>query len=462
MSETSSKSMRFSDSDLPLFLMAGGFAMWRSWKSIGFHKTRATYDLYIRDLPENRNFFVFTGLEEIIHDIINWKFQPKDIGALLEYDLIDQEMADELADFKFDIDIAAMPEGTVCFPNEPVMRLTGSIYKLELLYLYIVNAVTSNTVFSSKCIRVVLAAKDKTFVLPTTRSQSFESSFKCMRAMYICGGTPSSSQLSFWNKYGLKPEKAFTASTHAFIKSFDSEEYAMFVYGDTFHDSLVPMLVDTYNFENGIENFVRAAKKLKEKHHQVSLLVYLDSGDLIQGAYHARRRLDEEDLHEVQIIASGNINEYKVREIVDQGVPIDMFLGITEIVNSSDAPSLEAVYKLAQLETEQGARGVMKLAKGKKSYPGRKQVFRISDHNGKWLKDVLALEDEECEGQKLLLPFLKNGQLVREIPELPAIREYVITQLEKLPDRLKSLESAHYELEFSPGMLKLIDSVAHK
>ena len=454
-------SHRFTDKDLPLYLMAGGFGMWRAWRRAGLDKATATYDVFIRELPKSRNFFVFTGLEEVITDLLKWKFSESDIATLLKYDVVDEEMAEELKDFKFDITIEAMSEGSICFPNEPLLKFTGPLYKLELLYLYVVNAISSNTVFSSKCMRVVLAAKGRTFVMPTTRAHGFESCFKCMRGMYICGGTPSSSQLAFWNKYDIQPQHAFIASTHAFIKSFDSEEEAMEIYGDTFKDSEVPVLVDTYNFERGLDRFIDVCHRLKIKNGRVSLMVYIDSGDLSERAKYTRTKLNENGLQEVKILLSGNLDEYKVEKLVQDDVPADLLLGITEIVNSADAPILEVVHKLAELSTSSGTRQAMKLTEGKKSYPGRKQVFRIKDENGVWIKDIIGIEDEQIEGEYLLQKYVENGSQIKELPSLSEIRSYTATQIASMPENLKNLGREEYPVELSNKLNNLINNFKH-
>lgn len=456
-------SHRFTDDDLPLFLMAGGFGMWRAWRKYGMDNAIATYDVFIRGLPANRNFFVFTGLEEIITDLLKWKFSKKDIRTLLKFDIIDEVMAKELQDFKFDIDLESMPEGTICFSDEPIIKLTGPLYKLELLYLYIVNVVSSNTIFSSKCARIVNAAKGKIFIMPTTRSHGFESCFKCMRGLYICGGTPSSSQMAFWNKYHLKPQKAFIAQTHAFIKSFNSEEEAMIAYGETFVDSVVPILVDTYDFKNGVDIFISAANKLKNKYGRIPMMMYIDSGDFSERSFYAREKLDLAGMKEVKILVSGNIDEYKLEDLISKNSPIDLFLGITEIVNSADAPILEVVHKLSEIKTERGTRNVMKLTHEKKSYPGRKQVFRKIDENGKFLKDIIGLEDENIYGsEKLLLKYLEKGKLVRDLPKLKEIKSYYARQSELIPTELKSLKPIAYPVEISDGMKKMIENFQNK
>ena len=446
---------RFTDADLPLYAMAGGFGMWRAWRAAGLDKAWATYDVFVRDLPRSRNFLVFTGLEEALQDILRWRFSEADIATLVARGLIDREMAAELQTFTFDVDIEAMREGTVFFPGEPVLKLRGPLYKLELLYLYLLTVVSSNTIFSSKCVRLVLAAGSKRFFLPGARAQSFESCFKCMRAMYICGGFPSSSQISFWTKFGLDLESVLVAPTHAFISSFSSEQQAMEIFARLFPEAIVPILVDTYDFEKGVESFIAVAHHIREERGKAPLILYIDSGDLAERAIYARRKLDEARLHEIRVLVSGNLDEYKVEALLRRA-PIDLFLGLTEIVNSVDAPSLEVVYKLAEVVLPEGARGAMKLSSGKKSYPGRKQVYRIQDEDGIFVRDVLGLEGEDVPGAPLLEKVVEGGRLVQQQPTLSEMRAHVQSQLRGLPARLKRLTpEAPYPVELSSGLQAL-------
>ena len=446
----------FGNADLSLFSQAGAFGMWKAWYRAGLEEVTATYDLLIRDMPDNRNFLVFTGLEEVLTDLLNWKFTDDDIERLIQAKLIDEEMAQKLKIFKFEGDVLAMKEGSVFFPGEPVMRLTGPLWQLELLYLYIVNAISSNTIFSSKCVRSILVAQGKIVVLPTTRAQGFESGFKCMRSLYIVGGSPSSSQLAFWRKYGLTlPKKILNALTHAFIKSFDSELEAMRSFTHTFSDDEAVILVDTYNFKNGVNNFITVAKELKEKGGKIAMM-YIDSGNLVQRSKYARKELDKNGLHDIKILLSGNIEEKMIEKMLKSGAMCDGFLVVTELISSPDAPKLEVVYKLAEIQKGQDIRPVMKLSKGKKSYPAKKQVFRLRDEQGIMVEDVIGLENEKINGQLLLEEFVSNGKLINYLPPLEEIRSYCKKEIDGLPSYLKILrKSKNYPVNYSEALSKL-------
>jgi nicotinate phosphoribosyltransferase len=301
-----------------------------------------------------------------------------------------------------------------------------------------------------------LVAQGKIVVLPATRAQGFESGFKCMRSLYIVGGSPSSSQLAFWRKYNLTlPKKILNALTHAFIKSFDSELEAMRSFAHTFSDDEAVILVDTYDFRNGVKNFITVAKELKENGGKIAMM-YIDSGNLVQRSKYARKELDKNGLHDVRILLSGNIEEKMIEKMLKAGAMCDGFLVITELISSPDAPKLEVVYKLAEIQKGQDVRPVMKLSKSKKSYPAKKQVYRIRDEKGIMAEDIIGLENENIGGQPLLEKFIDNGKLVNYLPPLEEIRGYCKKEIDGLPPYLKILgKSKNYPVRYSDALLKL-------
>ena len=450
---------KFNKDDISLFSQAGAFGMWRAWRSAGLDSTQATYDVIVRDMPNQRNFLIFSGLEEAIFDILNWKFSSEDIALLESACLIDTKMATELRNYKFTGDIWAMKEGSVFFPGEPIMRLSGPLWQLELLYLYVVNVISSNTTFSSKCVRSILSAKGKAVIMPATRAQAFESGFKCMRALYIVGGNPSTSQLSFWRKYNVKmPSKPLNALTHAFIKSFDSEIQAMRVFGNTFPDKNAAVLVDTYDFEQGVKNFITVHNELKEQGGGFAML-YIDSGNLTHRSNYARKQLDIQGLTDVKILVSGNIEEYAIKKMVEKNAACDAFLLITELISSPDAPKLEVVYKLAELQSGRKKRQVMKLSKNKVSYPGKKQVVRVYTKKGIMRKDSIILDHEKTQGIKLLKKIITKGKLISPLPSLNETRAFCQKEIKSLPHSLTKFTKQIYPVSHSVQLKQLTQKI---
>jgi len=450
----------FTKEDLSRIFHAGAFGMWKAWKKSGRDRLVGTYDITIRDMPKNRNFLVFTGLEEIIKTLLEIKFPKQHIKRLRQYDLIDNEMADELEHFKFRGNVWAMQEGEIFFPGEPILKFKGPLWQLEMLYLWLLTAVSSNTIFSSKAIRVMLAAQGKPVIIFGARAHSFESAWKALRSFYICGGIPSPSHFFYLNKTNSWPPKLLNALTHAFVKSYPSELEAIEAFADTFPNNEAVILVDTYNFERGVENFIQVAHLLKKRGGKLSTL-YIDSGDLFERAKYARNKLREAGLEDIKILVSGNLDEWYIKNLIEKKIECDSFALATEVVTSSDDPKLEVVYKAANI-TEPGGqvRHIMKLAPGKKSYPGDKQVFRIME-SGEFKKDIIGLQEEDITGERLLIPIIEEGKLVYQLPKLEGIKQYLEQRLAKLPAVFKSIDhTSVYPVELSPNLDKLSQEIS--
>lgn len=185
--------------------------------------------------------------------------------------------------------------------------------------------------------------------------------------------------------------------------------------------------------------------------------------DLYERSVWAREQLDEAGFQDVKIMVASNLNEWRIRELVDKKAPCDSFMAITELTTSSDAPSLEVVYKMAQIEHKGVIRQTMKLSPEKKSLPGRKQVYRVME-KGKMKKDIIGLEGENVKGKELLIPVIRNGKLVYKLPKLSEIKDYVAGQIKQLPEKLKKLavQTPPYQIEISPGLKKLTKATQDK
>ncbi|MFA4880886.1 MAG: nicotinate phosphoribosyltransferase [Candidatus Doudnabacteria bacterium] len=448
------KSHLVSEDELLSFEITSSFSYLKVWEKYKMDKAMATFDVLTRDMPKNRNFMVFTGLEEIVQTILNLKFSNSDIEILKKSGVINKKNADYLKTFKFSGSIDAMEEGTIFFPGEPILRVTAPLREATLFYVYFTTVIPSNTIFSTKCIRLVLVAKGKNIVVGANRAHSFESMAKCIRSAYIVGCMPGSSP-GYIRKYGFEETKFIKATVHYFIKSFPSELEAMSTFAETFPDNEATLIVDTYDFARGVENAIQVCQQLKRKGKKVHSL-YIDSGDLSESVTFARRKLDQAGLQDVEIMIARNLNEWRIKELMDKKIPFDSCLVVTEPATSFDDPRLEIVYKMAQLEDRGVVRQTMKLSPEKKSLPGRKQVYRIMENN-KIKKDIIGLEDEDVRGKKLLVPIIKNGKLVYGLPKISEIREYTAKQVKQLPERLRELEVQipSYKVEISPGLRKL-------
>ena len=452
------KSHLYLPEDLPILETNHTFSASSIWLKLKMDKQIATYDLFVRDMPAHRNFLLFGGLEEIIQDIKNWRYTSEQISYLENIGVLNPEMKSYLKNFKFTGDLYAMPEGTVFFPGEPIIRLTAPIIEASLFTLYFPNVVTSHTIFFSKAIRSILMAPGKTVLGGGVRAHSFETNAKAVRALYLCGGGLPTSTAGICYKYNIPVSETPTFfGQHAFIKSFDQEIEAMRAFADNFPNQTA-FMVDTYNFKQGLKNAITVGLDLKKNGHKLRFIV-VDSGDLVENTKMARRELDKAGLDFVKIIVCGNIDEYKLKKLMAKKTPGDVFHVVTELNSCSDSPKLEIVYKLAHLRDGKKEKHTAKLAPGKLSLPGQKQVFR--DYSkGKIKTDCIGLADEKL-GQPLLRPIFRSGKLVYPPPTTDQTRSYIKYQVKTLPNKLRAIDQEHkFPVAVSPKLKKLLKSIA--
>lgn len=449
------KSHLVSDKELPGFEIISNFAFLTVWEKHGIDKSITTFDVIVRDMPINRNFMVFAGLEETMRAILNWKFLKADIDILKKTGTINESIAKYLENFKFTGDISAMKEGGIFFPGETVIRVTAPLREASLFYILFTTAIPSNTIFANKCIRLALTAgKDKTIIVGTTRAHGFETLAKCVRSAYITG-CATGTAVGYIRKYGFECPKVLKGVMHHFIKSFPSELEAMIAFAEAFPNNEASLIVDTYDFKKGVENSIKACKHLKKKGKKI-YSIFIDSGNMHIRTCYARKQLDKAGFKDVGILISSGLNEYKLEKMREEKTPYSTALIATEVVTSYDDPKLECIYKMAQLEKNGVVRQTMKLSPEKKSLPGKKQVFRVIE-NGKMQKDIIGLEGEKVKGEKLLIPIIKKGKLVYKLPKVSEIKDYVASQVKQLPDRLKKLETQEppYKVAISQGLKQL-------
>ncbi|MEW6408158.1 MAG: nicotinate phosphoribosyltransferase [Patescibacteria group bacterium] len=432
------------------------FSVSSMWVDLGMKDVIATYDLSVRGIPKNRNFLLFGGLEEIVEGLLNWRYTKEEVDFLLNNKIITPKMARLMRNFKFKGDIWAMPEGTVFFPGEPVVKITGRIWEINLFTFFLMNALTSNTIFLSKAVRSFLVAAGKINVVtcPVTRAHSNESSLKFGRAVYILGA-PSTIVPAFARKFNLPISKVNTKAYHAFIKSFPSELEAMRAAASVFPG--IGFMVDTYDFKQGVKNAITVAKELKKKGQTISAVV-IDSGkdvyDFIRQARYARSVLDKAGLPNVRVNVSGNFDEWKLAELVKEKAPVNGVVICTELVTSSDDPKLEAVLKLVEYKKGKEVFYATKLSRGKISYPGRKQVFR-KYRNRLMREDTIGLEGEKL-GKPLLKKMVVKGKLKYKLPVLDQIKKYTKKELTTLPLNLKRIDKQFaYPVSSSKKLSKL-------
>ncbi len=415
----------------------------------------ATFDLFIRRLPENRSYFLFAGLEEALSYLQSIKFTEEHLSYLKKQGF-KHDFLDYLRNFKFTGEAWAVQEGTVVFPNEPLIRITAPIIEAQLVETFLLNSINLQTMIATKASRVVEAAKGKAVIeFGLRREPGIDAGMKVARSSYIAGCQGTSNVLAGLT-YGIP---VFGTMAHSFIMSYPKEIDAFRAFAKTFPKKST-LLIDTYDDIAGAEKAAVVAKELEAKGIRLGG-VRLDSGDLAQTSRKVRRILDDRGLQYVKIFASGDLDEYKVTELLNEEAPIDSFGVGTKMGTSADRPYLDGIYKLCETQTRDGKFSpIMKLSKDKHTLPGRKQVYRFTGSDGVFKKDVIALADESAVGEQLLIKVMAEGKLTYELPSLKQIRDRATQNLSKLPGQYKVLVNAPaFPVELSQKLQQLTETL---
>ncbi|MGJ0503971.1 MAG: nicotinate phosphoribosyltransferase [Methylocystis sp.] len=420
------------------------FTMLRAYFELGMD-AEATFSLFVRKLPPQRNFLIAAGLHDLLEEIEHLRFEPQHLDYLGALPISSQPFLDWLANFRFTGDIYAMREGTPFFDNEPILEVVAPIAEAQLIETLVLNQIGLQTILASKAARVVAAARGRSVVdFGARRAQGVDAATKGARAFYI-GGVDATSNVAAGQIYGL-PVAGTMA--HSFVEACASEMDAFQAFSDVFPETT--LLVDTYDTIEGVKKVVTLAKA-RGTDFRVRA-VRLDSGDLYALACETRRMLDEAGLTDVQIVVSGGLDEMTIDDLTARGAPVDVFGVGTDMAASSDAPALDIAYKL----TEYAGEGRMKLSTGKRSLPGRKQVFR-EFRDGVAVRDVIARRHETLPGVGLLHPFMISGRRVAaQTCDLLQVRAYAKEQLAALPAQLRTLQprGASYDVSISEELAR--------
>ena len=419
-------------------------------------RMRATADLYVRELPKHRNFLVAGGINEIIELVKNLRYTKEQIDILVKEKVITKEFSKVLSKLKFTGDLWALPEGTIFFPNEPVVRITAPIMQITLITDLIMSILCADTIIFSKLARLKLVSQGKTCSICSVRAQSPDVGMRVQKYAEVLDLSRANC-LSF-KTFNL-PTNGIAVAYHAFIKSFPTELEAMRAFTEVFPQKGSSVMIDTYDFKEGLKNAITVAKELKEKGHSLGSIT-IDSGDLEKRSKYVRKKLDQAKLKDVKITIASNLDEYKLKELLKKKTPFDTALFVTEIVTSPDAPKLEVIYKLSERIYGREITPVMKLAKDKTSLPGRKQVFR-QYLNGRIDKDIIGLDKEKL-GTPLLKEYIRKGKSVRKLPTLKETNKHVIKELNSLPLFLRTLKTNHNYKAYLSKELRLLINKTRK
>ncbi len=418
-------------------------------------ETEPAFELFVRGLPRCRSYLLVAGLRQALDYLENLSFSGDDIDYvrnLPPFKRVSDDFFDYLASLRFRGEVWAMPEGTIAFGNEPLIRVKASIIEAQIVETYLLAMVNFQTMVATKASRVVAAAAGRSVVdFGTRRAHGPEAGVLAARACYI-GGCDATSNLEAGYRYGIP---TMGTAAHSYIMAFDDEKEAFERYVRTFPDTS-SLLIDTYDTLEGARKAASFGSALKS--------VRLDSGDIVHLSREVRKILDEAGCEDAKIVASGDLNEYKIAAILAKGAPVDFFGVGTEMVVSRDAPSLGGVYKMVDSGRKED-RCVAKYSDAKESYPGAKQVFRVVGPDGRFTSDVLALAEESpAKGQlPLLKKVMADGEVVGRPESLEDVRERSAESLERLPERYKSLNEADdYPVNLSPKLEKLRSEVREK
>jgi nicotinate phosphoribosyltransferase len=412
----------------------------------------ATFDMLIRKLPPNRSYFVFAGLEQVLLFLENMRFNNEHIDYFRKQGF-KEDFLNYLRDFRFSGEVWAVPEGTIVFPNEPLIRVTAPIIEAQLIESFLLNTVNVQTMIATKASRVVTAAQGRPVIeFGLRRTHGADAGMKAARCSYIAGCNGTSNVLAGM-KYSIP---IFGTMAHSFIMFFDKEIEAFRAFTKTFPKTST-LLIDTFDNVKGAENAVTVARDLEKKGFKLNS-VRLDSGDLVEISKQVRALLNEKGLNYVKIFASGDLDEYKIQNLLKKGAKIEAFGVGTRMSTSQDKPYVDIIYKLSEKIDKEGRFvPTMKLSKGKMTLPGRKQVFRVTDGKGNFVKDIITLHNEQVQGEPLLAKVMEKGKIVYEMPSLEKIRNMALESLSKLQDKYKKLKMApHYPVELSPKLKKMI------
>jgi len=425
------------------------FTMLQSYLEHGMEET-AVFEFFVRKLPSGRNFMVAAGLEQVLDFLENLQFSPKELAWLSTR--FPPFVIAYLEQFRFCGDVHAMPEGTLFFPDEPILRVTAPIPQAQLVESRIINLLHFETLIASKAARSVLAAPDKLLVdFGLRRAHGAEAGLLAARASYLAGFSGTATMLAG----ALYDVPVFGTMAHSFIQAHTDEATA-FEHFARSHPANVILLIDTYDTEAAASKVVSLARKLRDEGIHIKG-VRLDSGDLAAHARNVRRILDEGGLQQVTIFASGNLDEYRLHDLLSAGAPIDGFGVGTALDTSSDAPSLDCAYKLQ----EYAGKPRRKRSEGKATWPGSKQVYRSYDAAGRMSGDIVALEEGDTHaGEALIQPVMRNGRRINALVPLAELRKQALAEYAHLPEAMQGIDAAPaYPVVISEALQKLAKTI---
>jgi nicotinate phosphoribosyltransferase len=411
----------------------------------------AVFEFFARKLPAGRNFLVAAGLEQCLDFLENLRFDAGELAWLAGCGRFEQSFVDSLADLRFTGTVEAVAEGTPVFADEPLLRVVAPLREAQLVETRLINLLQFQTLVASKAARVRLAAGNRLVVdFGLRRAHGAEAGLLSARASYLAGFDGSSNVLAGM-RWGIP---LYGTMAHSYIQAHDSE-LAAFEHFAHAHPQATTLLIDTWDTEAAAQALLPLARKLAADGIAIQA-VRLDSGDLGEHARKVRAILDAGGMPDIHIFASGNLDEYAVKVLMDAGAPIDGFGVGTRMNTSADAPYLDCAYKLQ----EYAGVARRKRSEGKATWPGRKQVFRRHDAAGRLAGDTLTLAGDTAPGEPLLATVMADGRRVAPSPALAEVRRHALSQLAALPEALRRIDVAvPYEVAVAEPLRALAHAV---
>jgi nicotinate phosphoribosyltransferase len=419
-----------------------------SYHTLG-HAGRAVFSLFVRKLPENRHFLVAAGIAELLERLVELRFEEEALRFLATLPGLRRSFVDSLVHFRFRGDIWAVQEGTVVFPDEPILEVEAPIDQAQIIETLVLNSVHYATLVATKAARCVLVAPGKTLVdFGLRRTPSLDAGLTAARAAYLAGFAATSNVLA-GERYGI-PVSGTVA--HSYIESFPSELDAFRAFARTYPGDPI-LLIDTYDTLRGAEHAIIVARELAQEGRRVRA-VRLDSGDLAELSRAVREILDRAGFRDIQIFASGGLDEYEIAELEAKRAPIDGYGVGSRLGTSADAPLADMAYKLVEYEGQP----VLKLSTGKRTLVGAKQVWRRVGADGRYVEDLIALRDEPAPGPDwipLLRPVMRDGEIV-ETATLGQARAHHREEMQRFPEWMRSLRPVErYPVRLSQRLAQL-------
>ncbi|HET8666851.1 MAG TPA: nicotinate phosphoribosyltransferase [Terriglobales bacterium] len=409
------------------------------------------FEFFVRKLPTRRGFLVAAGLEQALGFLENFHFSAEELDWLDRTGRFGRDLLVHLESFRFTGEVHAMPEGTVFFANEPIVRVTAPLPQAQLAETRLINILHFQSLIASKAARMILAAPGKLLVdFGLRRAHGAEAGLLAARASYIAGFAGTATMLAE-KLYGIP---TFGTMAHSFIQAHDHESEAFEEFAKSRPQNLT-ILIDTYDSEAAAKKVVALAPRLEADGIKIQG-VRLDSGDLTALSKSVRRILDQGGLNDVRILASGGLDEDNIGEMLRAGAPIDAFGVGTSLTTSSDVAALDCAYKLQ----EYAGLPRRKHSSGKATWPGRKQVWRQYDSDGRMVSDVISVETDRQPGQPLIEMVMQGGRRLRPSPQLSEIRDRAARSLKQLPEPLRRLETGFsYPVKIAEALIELSKQV---